>query len=573
MIVAVFCCAVYAAPLQAQPKPAFTLTCDAKQIVENGYFEITYTLSNAKASNFDLPAFRDFNVKSGPNRSTSVSIVNGNVTNTAAFSYILRPKRIGKFKIPATTIKANGKTMTSNSLTIEVVKAKELTPGEKEAQDERLFIKAIPNTYEGHIGQQILLDYKLYTKVGIDNYNLISESEYPGFYSDHVVNYGGRMIREVVDGVQYSTKTLKRVALFPQQSGALKISPITMELGIVNKKNDRFFPIRFPELVTVESEPITINVSELPEPKPDDFGGGVGSFNMDVRVDNLAISTDDALSIKAKIYGNGDIKRVQPPKLVFSDSFDIYDPRVLDEKAFERNGEEYGEKTFEFLAVPQKKGTYTLQTTFSYFNPDSAMYVQLQAKPLTIHVKQGSANGNVLPPDFEKDRKKEDIRFIKTETNLRKQSTRFADTPFFWTLLGLPFLFLLGAMLYKRRQAALDNIDPETRRRNRAKKVALQYFTESKNHLAQNDSRGFYDSVSRALLGYISNKLSIPNSELTKDNVREKMTALNIPDTDVKTCMDLLHRCEMALYAGQDNREAMQATYTDGVDWVSRVEM
>ena len=163
--------------LWGQGNVSFEVFVDAKQVVLNGYFDIMFTLKNADGGNFSPPSFKQFQVLSGPNRSSSTTIIQGKVTREVKLSYSLRPRKIGKFTIGSASIKVGGKTLKTKPVSIEVVKES----ADQKNDEGTIIVKAIPNTNTARVGQQVLIDYKLYTTIDIDSYNVLEESGYAGF--------------------------------------------------------------------------------------------------------------------------------------------------------------------------------------------------------------------------------------------------------------------------------------------------------------------------------------------------------------------------------------------------------
>ncbi len=550
---------------------SFVASTDAKQVVENGYFQVTYTLNNARGGNFKAPSFKKFKVLNGPSRSMSTTIINGNATQKVSYSYSLQPNKVGKFTLAPATISVNGKTLKSNALLIDVIKASEASKNASEEQ--QLFVKAEIDTNLVYVGQQLVVDYKLYTTVNIENYDIAFEPEYQGFFARDIRRFDSRQVREVVDGVQYITKVLKRIALFPQQTGLQTIAPMTVRLGVItgNKRPNSFFFSNQIKPVNVQTNPLDINVKSLPTPVPPSFSGAVGKYAMNSFVDKTNITTDDAIAIKLTIQGNGDIKRLQPPNLNFPSVFEVYEPKVLDEVSQESGGTLKGQKTIEYLAIPKQKGQYQLNPSFTYFDTDSAKFITLVPNVFNLNIRQGKGTPTTQLPVTPKEVNK-DIRYIKTATSFNSKGTPFPKTGLFYGLLLLPFLVLGGAYAYKRLLAKNGNIDIALLKSKRAQKVAEKRLAIANEFLKANKSRDFYDEVSRALLGYVCDKLSIPLSELTKDNVRQKLQSLKVQEQHITNYMSIIKITEMALFAGMDNSASMQETYQKSVKVISEIE-
>lgn len=551
----------------------FVADANAKTTVLNSYFDVTFTLENANGNNFTPPSFKNFAVISGPSRSAQTTIINGKASQKLSYSYTLQPKKIGTFNIGSAQITAQGKKYTTKPLSIKVVEGKKNAQGV--AAESEYFVKAEATTTDAKIGQQVIVDFKLYTTVNIDSYNVLSEPEYAGFYAQDIKRYNSTVQKEVIDGVQYTTKILKRIALFPQQAGALVVEPVQMQLGILigdPRQRRSFFSTGRVRRVPVSTEEITINVNPLPTNPPASFTGAVGQYDVGMTVNRNNISTDDVLTVRLVVNGNGDTKRVSaPPFNLAVDSFEVYEPRTMEENVIERQGELNGQKIFEYLVLPKYAGTFQLQPAFTYYDTDSLKYITLNSDPYPISVKQGTKKKNTAPIASSSEIN-EDIRFIKMETSLQKETTSFLGSTPFWIFSFLPFLFLGGAVVYRQIQEKENNVDATTRKRLRAQKLAKKRLKTAEVHLKSSDSRAFYNEISLGLFGYVCDKLNIPLAELSKNNVRSKLETLNVNSTYIEDFMKIVHTCETALFAGMDNSAAMQSTYNKTLETVTNIE-
>lgn len=572
-------CLLFPILVHAQQGITFVAETDARQIIVGGYFEVSFTLSNAQGTDFSPPAFTNFKVLSGPSQSISTSSFNGKWTKTISYSYNLQPKKIGKFTISPATILANGKKMTTRPLTVEVVQGKNntaKTQQELEAQiEEQIYIKTIPSIIDVYVGQQIVMDYKIYTSRQVENYKLLEESNYPGFYAEELNTYSESVVKEVIDGVQFSTKVINKMALFPQQAGILDIDPLQFQVSVPspNQRQRRRGFFSYPNLVHFEisTEPISINVRSLPPDAPASFSGAVGNYSMKARINSRQINTNDAFSLQLTVQGDGDLKQVQAPDLMLGDSFEIFDTKVVRENALvESRGRFIGEKVFDYLITPKQKGLFKMQPRFSYFNTDSLKYITLTtAEPLALSVLQGDNSKANIEKIVEPEAT---LRDIKTTATWENPSRSFLGTPLFWILLGLPLLVLGGAFLYKQRQLKLSNTDPNIRKQQLANKIALKRLETAKQLLSENKSRAFYDEISRAMLVYVSDKLNIPFSKMSKNNVKEKLESLKVSEAPIEKFIHIINTSEMALFAGKDNSSSMQEVYQEALDVVSGVE-
>lgn len=546
----------------------FTAYADAKEVLLNSYFELTYTLKNGEGLNFTPPLFRDFTVLSGPNQGFKTTIVNGRMSQESTIGYRLQPKKTGRLTIGPAKISVKNAILESNPIQVMVVQ------GQARADDgtAEVFLSARLEQQEAFLGQQLVLDYVLSTRIDPQGLSAVSESDYEGFYAREIHQYDTRGLRELVNGVQYNSRILKRVVLYPQQTGTLTIDPLSIIVGvpIPGQRSQGFFSR--PELrrLSVTSEPITLLVKPLPSPRPENFSDITGNFELRAGLTRAQITTDDAVSIQLVIEGTGDLKRVQAPDLALPAEFEVYDPKVLEEEYIDLPTQIKGRKIFEYLLVPKMPGNYTFQPKVVVFNPDSLAYQTLTIAPMNLQVKAGSGekksglvaeaehNQGLYPP--------------KAGVQLSPKATTFFGTPLFWVLFLLPILACGGLLAYQRIQAGKPIIDPVLRKQQLAREQALKRLETAEQHRLKEDARAFYTEVERSLLGYVGDKLQIPRADMTKANVQTKLEELGATSDQRTSFKELINNCEMALYAGKDNASAMEETYGQAVSLLSEME-
>ena len=225
---------------KAQSDVTFEAYSDAKEVLLSSYFEVTFTLKNANGSGFSAPSFKDFIISAGPNLSESMQIINGKVSREAGYSFTLRPTKIGTFSIGSASINANNKVLKSAPFTVKVVKEDQSATNSL-ADNREAFVQIEPNKKEAYPGEQILLDYKLYTTVSLDGYDITEEPDYKGFFVQELRRFNSRTQREIINGKQMTSKVLRRLALFPQQTGQLTIPPAQIQLAMVEDNGQTGF--------------------------------------------------------------------------------------------------------------------------------------------------------------------------------------------------------------------------------------------------------------------------------------------------------------------------------------------
>ena len=90
--------------------------------------------------------------------------------------------------------------------------------------------------------------------------------------------------------------------------------------------------------------------------------------------------------------------------------------------------------------------------------------------------------------------------------------------------------------------------------------------------MKRHESGPFYDEVMKALLGYASDKLNIPTSDLNKDNVSDKLVERGVEESLVREYMDVLSECEFARYAPGDPEATMDKIYSRASEVINKMD-
>jgi BatD DUF11 like domain len=566
----IFC--VFLLSVKSRAQITFTASTDAKQVPVGEVFEVKFTLQNAQGQGFRAPNFGDFSVVGGPNQMNSMTTINGAMSSSESYSYVLQGKKEGVFTIGSATINAKGQAQRSFPITINVVKAnkKTLSDVSGDAKD-GVIIRAEASTHEGYVGQQIIVDYKLYTRLNLNGMNLLNEPKYDDFFYLEVNDYPHGDNRVTLGGKSYMTRILRRVALFPKKEGKVQVEPMNVQVSVIsgggNPAEDPFFGNIRAENKTIASNFIEFDIKSLPNNAPTSFSGGVGSFQMETTISKTEGTTDDALSLKMRVTGNGDAKRWFAPKLTPVDGLEIYEPKTLREGSVEASGEWQTSKEFEYLIIPKKKGDYSLKPEFSYFDTEGGDYKTLMPNTFDLKIAQGKNATASLAGD-----KIKDILPNKIKTAFTNQITFFHGSTLFWLLATVPFLFVGGVLGYKQILIQRSKIDVNVLKSQNAQKVSEGRLRVAYDFLKKDNKRMFYDEVSKALFTYVSDKIGIPMSEFSKSSVEEKLKSLNVNALNIQNFMRILNKCEIALFAGQNTEGGMETDYQDSLKVITAIE-
>lgn len=580
-------------------KVAFTASApDA--VVVGDQFRLSYTVTTQKVKDFRAPSIKGFDVLMGPSRSqqSNTQIVNGNVTSTSSitFTYILMANNAGEYTIPGASIVADGDQMVSNSVRIKVLPQDQGDSNSSSSSsthsssvtgvsNQDLFITASASKTNVYEQEAFVLTYKIYTRESNLQLNNAKLPDFKGFHSQEIeMTTNARWTPEHYQGRNYYTTVYRQFVLFPQQSGKLYIDPAQFQMTVGKPvQSDDPFDAFFNggsnviEIKKSISTPkIAINVNPLPAGKPADFSGGVGEFNISSSINNKELKTNDAITIKLVISGTGNLKLISNPEIKFPDDFEVYDPKVDNQVRLTREGLT-GNKVIEYLAIPRHAGTYKIPgVSFSYFDIRSKSYKTLKTEEYVINVEKGAGNADQVIANFtnKEDLKVlgEDIRYIKqNEVTLQPKGSFFYGSMTYWLFYIIPALAFIIFFIIYRKQAA-ENANVAKMRTKKANKVATKRMKLAGKLLSENKKDAFYDEVLKALWGYISDKLNIPVSRLSKDNIEEKLRNHGVNEELIKEFLNALNDCEFARFAPGDENQAMDKVYSSSIEVISKME-
>lgn len=575
----------------------------ADVVVSGDQVRLVFTVNSQDIKDFRAPSIKGFDVLMGPSRSqqSSIQIINGKRTSNSstAFTYILLAGSPGTYTIPAASVEVNGEKVFSNAISIKVLPQDQnsgnsgnngggsASSSRSQAAGSRisandLFITATASKTTVHEQEAILLTYKVYTVVNLRQlYGKMPDLK--GFHTQEVeLPQQKTFTLEHYKGRNYNTTVWSQYVLFPQQTGKLEIPSITFD-GVVAQQTvsddpfDAFFNgggyVEVKKKITTPK--VVINVQPLPA-KPTGFSGAVGEFKLASSINATDVKTNDAVTIKLTLSGTGNMKLIGTPEVKFPQDFEIYDPKVTDDYKLTNSGLT-GTKTFEYLAIPRHAGNFTIPAVeFTYFDLKSNSYKTLKTEAYNLKVAKGQGNADQVISDFtNKESVKmlgKDIRFIKLgDSSLRPKGDFFFGTVGYYLCYLIPLLlFVFFAVIY--RQKALENANVAKVKTKKANKVATRRMKLAGKLLAENKKNEFYDEVLKALWGYISDKLSIPVSQLSKDNIEAELTNYGVQEALIAEFIGVLNECEYARYAPGNENEAMDKVYSASVEVISKME-
>lgn len=582
-------------------------------VAVNEQFNVTFIIEGEKSpSDFQWSSGDDFQLVWGPQKgsSSSIQIINGKRSSShqTTFTYILIPKATGTFQLPAATAMLSGDRISSTQASIQVVSdgasssrssgqnggkssggGQTSSTGSGEISSNDLFMRLSLSRTEVVIGEPITATLKIYQRANVVGFENAKFPTFNGFWSQETyVPNNIEFKRESLDDKIYNTAVLRTYVLIPQQSGTITIDPAEL-VCLVNIRTapstsnslfDSFFQDEYRTIrKRVTTPAVKVKVNPLPAGQPASFGGGVGNFGISARLTTDNLKTHDAASLVITVSGRGNVALLEEPKVNFPPDFEVYDTKTT-ENTDKSNGGTSGSKSFEYPFIPRSHGDFTIEPVeYSYYDVNAGKYVTLRTEPLHVKVAKGKG-GDSTPVTTvnsgveRKDVKSlaDDIRFIFTgKPGLSGSGSFFVGSVFFWILLALMILGATSVYLAFRKVAAM-RADVAGTKNRRATKMAQKRLKLAGEYLDKNLYTAFYEELHKALIGFVSDKLNMDMSEISKDNIASALTDGGVSEEQTKAFTDLLDACEFARYSPDGGNEAMRSHYDAALKVISSID-
>ncbi len=568
-----------------QAQVSFVVKASKKTLGINERLRIDFEM-NEDGDNFVPPSFKGFNVVGGPNQSISNSWINGKRSYSKTYSYFLAPKSQGTFSINQATIEIDDQIYKTTPLKIIITEAVS-KPKDGNSADyvasENVHLIAEVSKSNPFLNEAITIVYKLYVSNDVSitrSWQELDTPKFQDFWSQYIEEKREQQIYETTyKGKPYRYVILKKAVLYPQKTGELTIEPLTLDVPIDVQGNTRdIFGRRRMTRVnrTISAGKRIINVKPLPtEGRPDDFSGAVGNFNFSVSVNKTMLDANEALELKIRTKGIGNLKLFNLPSLTLPSSLEVYEP-VRDNKVAINIKGMNGFISDTYTIIPQYKGSYPIRPiSFSYFDVTSAKYKTIISDEIVVKVQNGPVPNQLtevnksLSTENDLSLTNNQFKYIKTSTKfISINDLVFFKTFNFWCLLSIPFVFIpIIILIGNTRRKRLNDI--EGKRYRIATRLAKKYLSEAKNNIGKQEL--FYDSLERALHNYLKAKLAIVTSEFSKEKIIELLTDRKVEKNVISDFEGLLKSCEFARYTPTSN-VAIQQDYNKAVKVISSID-
>ena len=521
-------------------------------------------------------------------RSSQSTIVNGNFSHTTSVTYTmtLKAEKEGNFKFGPLTVDG----IKSNTVSYSIGK-KDTSLSQSGGQssssqddqngpkfigkgDDKLFLRANVSKTSAFEQEALVYTIKLYSSyAGVKFAGATSAPTFDGFVIEESKINTIQMDYETYNGKTYATAEIARYIIFPQTTGDLKVLGNTYTISVNSQEYYKdpdwgHLTINRPVNLNVKPNDLIVKVKPLPSPRPANFSGGVGEFEIKSELQNSKLKTNHAASIVYSISGSGNLKYLKLPDLnnIFPSQLEVYSPSVKENISVNSNNT-VGDISFDYSFMPLEEGEYAIPSVeLVYFNPSTGKYETKQAKGYSVEVTKGEVSSKSQKKDrLVYNTKLEDVGVNKSSTKL------IVDSLSYWLWYIVPILLLIIAIsIYRRRINDLADID--LLKSKKANKVARKRLKKAEICLRAKDVDKFYDEILSAMWGYIGDKLRIPISDLNRENVRQKLGDAGVNSEDLDSLISLIDECEFAKYSSSLGQISMDNVYMHACDVINKLD-
>jgi len=546
----------------------FTTKLSKNRLGLNERVKVEFSVDKS-GDNFVPPKFDNFRIVGGPSQSIRNSWVNGKRSYSKTYSYFLSPIEKGSFEIGQASIEVDGeiyKTLPTQIIVTSAVDQPTNPNDPNYLADKKIHLVAELSNNNPFLNEAISVVYKLYVSpdTGVDNWRELEAPRYANFWSNNIDIKSLNVQNGTYNGEPYRFVVLRRTLLYPQKTGTLKIEPLTLDISVQVPSNRRDF---FGNLITssinktVSSGSSLIDVKLLPtDNKPNDFSGAVGNFSFEIKSDKKELLIDEAFQLSLIVSGNGNFNLYDDPKISLPNSLEVYEPEKISNVSVKANGIK-GKVNNKYTIVPNNPGKYTIpEIKFSFFNPKLEEYKTIYSNPIYVDV-EGSYN-NLIEPEGVTEKNKIQLSqnqffSFKTKTIFTKVNQDiFFNSINYWILFSSPFIlcfiiFLLNKIARNYNSKKVDEL-------KLARNLSIKLLDKSKALIGNKEE--FYESIDKALTTYLKIKLNLKNSEFKKEDIRIKLSQIQLEKKTMDLLFEIFENCQLARYTPL-NIDAMSEDY------------
>lgn len=563
--------AVLCSALAASAEVQVSATVDRNVITVSETVQLQVTLQGADSA--PSPVLKDLSglrVLQGPFASTHVSYINGQVSRSVTYTYVLAPSALGKQSIGAVEVTVGNRVYRTNPVVIEVVNEQQAQQG---APQQNLFVVVQSDKTTAYLNDQVLVTLTLCFKDLDVRQVTPPDLAFEGFESRDV----GPPVQErrVIDNVVYDTVRFQKL-LVPIKAGTFTVGPVPVTISIREQLSrqqrgvfgDDFFGgglmeeffgrYRVKEQI-VQSRPLTIAVSAPPAAgRPASFSGAVGTFSLTAVAEPAGVVVGEPVTLTVEIAGQGNIESAAVSLPTNAPGFRTYVPEATKTTTTE-GGRLAGRKIYKQVWVPTELGATSIPpVSFSFFDPQRAAYTTLSQGPFNLALRAAAdqqkplmvteARVSAVPSDGRVRVLQQDIFTIKNDSDGLGSPRRAYRSAAFTATVALPPCVWLACTLLAGWQRRLAH-DTAFARRLNANRNAEKRLRAARAALRARDGAAFYAALSDALTHCIADRLHITAPQVTTAALPGLFAGAAVPADVRAQIAQLLDECDFGRFA------------------------
>lgn len=512
-----------------------------------------------------IPYLNGLNIV-GSSMSSQISIVNGSSSANTVYLYRLQPARPGDVTIDPIHIVIDGQTYSTDPILIHIEQGSGAAQSQalgaaapaaashsvevsNKLNGQDLFVEAVVDNANPYQGEAIDYTFRFYQAVNLFRAPNYQPPSFTGFWTDgepfqtdYTVEAAGRTYR--VSEVHHT--------VIPTANGDVSIEPTTLNIQGSLFERDQ----------TLQTQPVAVNVQPWPQGVPADFKGAVGKFDISAKVDATETKVNEPVTLEVILSGEGNINTAGDPVWTEGDEWRSFGEQA-NTTSSKRDGKIVGQKVYERLLIPTREGQLTIpEISYSYFDPETAVYETISTGALSVNVLPGAATTTALNPAApSQPAMNNDIRHIKLAPEKSAAVTPLTGQTWFWLLWLVPLALVMGQAVVKRRQAYWDNNSDKATHKKAAGRARKCLQEAAKN------GQDKYQSANQIFQQYLEDKLNQSVSGLRRADIAHLLTTNSIDAATVTEVQQFLETCENGRFApaGANLDETHILAYTEAL--------
>lgn len=405
----------------AETEPQVAVSVDRPRPSAGDTVRLTYTFSGpGTGGSLRAPAslpLKNLTLVGGPSSSTRITFINGELERSLALTYYVRPLGQGPAEVGETTWVLGDKSVKAAGTVLEVGPARQGVPGPGIADEEQpsedpfdaffrprarrapvaanapgrraaiIEFVATPDRTSAYVGEEIAIHYELVTQADIEGLEFVEAPKYPGCWAEDLEKPEkpvGR--RDALDGRPVTRFTLLRKAVSGLAPGTLELPSAKVRLAVRSAGDPFSDPFGFMQRQVIEraTKPITLKILAIPGRK--DFKGPVGSFELTARLDRAHVPAGEAVTLKVRIAGTGNLRTASDPPRVSIPNARLYAPTRISDAA-RATGKQSVSAEWDYVLVPAARGELTIPPiSMDVFDPSARKILTKHSAPIVLAV-------------------------------------------------------------------------------------------------------------------------------------------------------------------------------------------